>query len=104
MKRIELKTTTTDDGGKLNYKDVLLQQLKMSPQGMSIEQMETALSLRQTLLHVNGFVIVEEADYKFIMERIDAVRWQVADSAVVQFVKDLKSAPTDDPNEIHKND
>lgn len=100
MRLLELKTAHLEDGQPLDYKNNLILILKNHPQGMSIDEMEKALSIIGTVRKGNGTVALEDADHEYIVKRLEGTRWMVADPATVQFVKDVRDAPKRDANEL----
>ena len=100
MRRIELKTVEADDKADFDYRDVLIGILRVRGQGMDLAEMETALGCIGKIKRGEAYADVEDAEHKYLMERVKEHRWRIADTAIVQFVKDLENAPA--PPELER--
>lgn len=100
MKSIPLKTLTLEPlnegekGKTLNYRTELIGLLKIRAGGMDFEEMEKSIRLIGNLRQTNGQMLIEDADYDFLMSRFAEARWQVADEAILEFVRDIRGAKT----------
>ena len=93
MKKIILKTVKMDNNSDFEYRDELINILRVAPQGMDLVEMENALRCIAAVNQAKSDeVLLEDADHKFLSSRVDAHRWRFADTAIVQFIKDIKGA------------
>jgi len=103
MRKIELRVVETDTGLQLNYGDLIHACLTATnPRGFNAEEMEVRLSALAEFPgpskdkegnpkkgYPEKVEITEEA-YEELMKCVLAFRWQIADSALLNFVKYLK--------------
>lgn len=93
MKTIVLKTLEMDNKSDFEYKDHLLNLLRVKPDGgMDLVEMEKALGIIGKLRRANGSVTLEDAEHQYLAERVNAQRWSIADPAIVSFIKDVRDA------------
>lgn len=101
MRAIELKTKQLEIGETFEYGRALIDALRVKNQGMDIDEMERAVTcigavrraLNAKVEREQPRVAYLEDDYfKYLVERLDAQRWRVADPVILEFVKDVKAA------------
>lgn len=99
LKSAEIKTSAVNT--TLDYKKELLR-LSETPapgQSFSVAQMRKAIRVTEKLEAANGHVVLEDADWEFLNQRVQAEQWGLAHKAIVQFVSDVENAPTEPPTE-----
>jgi len=98
VRRIELKRVEADDESDFDYREVLIDILRVNQQGMDLAEMETALTCIGKIKRApkqegeGSFVDLEDAEHQYVDRRVSAHRWRVADSAIVNFVKAVRDA------------
>jgi|SRR5262245_20133887 len=98
MRQIELKTITIADRTEgmpdsLDYRDQLLQLLRIPAQGLTIDQMEVPLRIIRKLRASNGAVTLEEDEYKFLLELLNSTQFRIVAPEIVEMRDALKAAP-----------
>lgn len=99
MKQIDLKVVPfgldLDPESKaiFNYQDALMDILRVREQGMDLVEMEKALSCIGKIKRGTDKVILDDAEHAYLIARVSEHKFRIADSALVQFVKDIRNAP-----------
>lgn len=91
------------DSLKVSYKDLLRIIVAAPPRGqeaMSTDDMEQAADVLAVLEGVDvtdDVLALENSAYKFVLTKVEATGWKYADKRFAQFVRDVRSAPTEAP-------
>ena len=94
MKQIELKVLTGDDGLVVNYKEVITMAARLHPRGITIDDMEKAVRVLSAVKRADGVLKLEDADWEVLKTYIKVYPFSVVDETLIQFKKDIDSAPT----------
>lgn len=105
MRKIELKELENGLAGgmampPLNYAMVIQQVLSVKAEGMLIPELRTCLAVLSVMekATATGVALLEEAEWNYLVERIQAHRWPMATSAVMTMIDDICTAAVFDPN------
>lgn len=90
MKTIALKTIEAD-GVKISYAAQIMEIVKFPQDGKSADLDEVRRSLRimNALDGADKELVLEDADYVYLRERIISARWPIANKVILEFVDDL---------------
>lgn len=100
MRAVALKTTQLETGEIFEYGRALIDALRVNDGGMDIAEMEKAVTCigvvrRAINTKVEGkappVACLEEEYFNYLIERLDAQRWRVADPAILTFIKNVKA-------------
>jgi hypothetical protein len=92
MKSIALKVveySIDDNKAKFDYRQQLISILRSPMQpgaGMDFEEVRKAVGMLQKIHDAKDKVELNDEEAKYVSERVKAVRWQLADQVVVDFV------------------
>ena len=93
MKSIPLKVVEYQvDGNKarFDYRQQLISILRspMTPgAGMDFEEVRKAVAVLQKIHDADKSVELSDDEAKYVAERVKAVKWQIADQSVIDFVE-----------------
>lgn len=92
MRKIELKT---DNG--LVYRD-LLKSIATAPmggrQGLQLSEVRDAMKVADKLDAANGSLLLEEDEWRFLRDRVEAAPYTAADQRILDFADSVLNAPT----------
>ena len=81
----------------VNYKDTMINALS-SPVGgqreIGVADMRTAIKIMDKIEAANGRVHLEDAEYQFLNDRVQNMKWTLAHKHIMQFIDDIAQAPT----------
>lgn len=99
MRQIELKICTINSGSRfvgaeLNYKKEYLQILEMAPEGITVPEMARLIRVIDRLQKAPevGSVSLEDADWETLKARVEAAKFQVVASEIVEMVENVTNA------------
>jgi hypothetical protein len=98
MKQITLKKVLfgldfdPDSKTTFDYRDGLMDVLRVREQGMDLVEMEKALSCIGKIKRATTVVVLDDAEHAYLAGRIKEYRWRVADSSILEFVKSVRDA------------
>jgi len=103
MRKIELKEVDAGQAGgmqlpSLNYAAVITQILSVKADGMLIPELHKCLNVLAAIEKSTDTVMLEEVEWQYLVERIQAHRWPIATPAVMAMIEDICSAALIDPN------
>jgi len=105
MRKIELREVENGSAGgmkmpPLNYAAVIQQVLSVKADGMMIPELRTCLAVLTAVEKgaATGFALLEDVEWNYLVERIQAHRWPVATVAVLALIDEISEAPTFVPN------
>lgn len=85
---------------ELDYAKEIVNLVKIRASGMDFDQMEKSIRIISVVRSSKHEVVLEDADYEYLMGRFAEARWQIADPAIVRFVLDVRGAVTMTPQEM----
>ena len=107
MRYIEFKIVAINSNLTLDYKRLLLEYAQ-SPlpggQGIGVAEMRKAIRVIDKLEAANGIVALEDADWEFLNQRVQAAQFTLAHKVIVEFVDAVANAPTEEPTRIAERD
>lgn len=106
MRRVPLKTVSITDAvnreTSLNYVELFEQLAKVAERGLTAAEMDTPLSVAASLQTARRTkaqsVMLEEAEWNFLVERAKTNKWPFASQVFQQLVIDIENAEKVDPN------
>lgn len=100
MRVVPLRTVQAENGEQFEYRTAFIEVLRVTPQGMTIPEMEQALGIIAQVKSANGVLALEDSDWVFLKGRLNAARWSVAEPALVEMVKTVNDAPSKTATEL----
>jgi len=98
-KEFEVGTGNTKNKVKFSYKEHLLKTLDRIPPpsardvgGLSIEEIEKRIRLKKLVTEAKKELILEQADYAYILNLVIKERWNVVHEGIVGYVNAIKNA------------
>jgi hypothetical protein len=91
MKEVPLKVVDIDTGA-LDYKKELIIIFRSpidSKAGADIEEMRRSIRVLDALDRATDTLVLEDADYNYLKERVNRARFGMVHPAIVQFVDDM---------------
>jgi len=95
VKSIPLKTLDASDGPPIVYAEILREVVRrpLNPrEGIQIEEMRKSIKLLDAIDSANGTLDLEDADYGYLKQKIEAMNWNIVDRRIIQLVDDVTSA------------
>jgi hypothetical protein len=98
MRQIELKTVELEEKfaglpDRLDYREQLLQLLKIPVEGLTIDAMELPLRILSKLRQANGSVRLEEAEFKYLLDTLNAMQFRYVFPELVAMRDAVRDAP-----------
>ncbi len=101
MKRINLKICTVNNsavpaGFELNYRREYLQLLEVAPDGVTVSEMAKLIRVidRLKIAEDSGSILLEDADWQTLRERVEAAKFQFVAAEIVELVENVTNAET----------
>lgn len=95
MKSIPLRSLEAPDGPPIVYAEILREVVRrpLNPrEGIQIEEMRRSIKLLDALDSANGTLDLEDADYSYLKQKIEAMNWNIVDRRILTLVDDVSNA------------
>lgn len=99
LKSVELSTFDQSSNGTVSYAELLLGVLRANqPGGFSADELLEVLAVADEVKAADSggleAVLLEDAQYAVLLDRVNKFRFAVAHEAVGQFIRDVRQAET----------
>jgi hypothetical protein len=90
---VDLKNITSEDKKiPFSYKETILSLLNgIVDKGMTIEDIEKRIRIRNKVMNSETILKLEEVDYEYLKILVLEEKWKIADQSIIDFVNEIKN-------------
>ena len=89
----EITNTQAPEGFILDYRREFLRLVEISPEGLTISQMDTAIKVARKLQSYGELeILLEDAEWQYLLDRLKAARFNLIAPEIVEMVRSVERA------------